>query len=314
MTTDPNTGAPSPAHIPVLVNEVLGLLQSQAEGASFLDCTFGGGGHTEALLAAHPQNTVIACDRDPNAAKRAAQLEHREARFRFYRARFSELTNALKDVIKTDRFDGVLADLGISTLQLWEGRGFAFRDDQALDMRMDETLPRSAADIVNTADSRELFTILKRGGVGTEAKACVDAIIAARPLMTAKDLAAAIARNVRSPKDRHPATVVFQAIRIAVNQEIEEIEALLEALPALVKPAGRAAIICFHSLEDEIVTKRLREWQSGGEGSANWPGGFSGKKRGKLLTRKAIMPTSDEIARNPASRSARLRVFEFASS
>ncbi len=282
-----------------------------SRGGEFLDCTLGGGGHTAAILACDEKNTVVALDRDTRAIDRAKQrLSVFKERVEFIKGSFSEV-GAL---VSQRKFDGVLADLGLSTDQLYEERGFSFNDEQSLDMRMDEEAHLTASTIVNTYDERALFEILKRGGVGSEAKPVCRSIIRARPIASSKELARVINTTSvprRGDKRINPATVVFQAIRMAVNDELGEIEQLMEAVPALVKDGGRFAVITFHSLEDRIVAGRMREWEAGDTAPASWPMANRKSSMGKMLSRKAIVPTDEEIERNPSSRSARLRIFQF---
>lgn len=296
-------------HVPVLLREVIESLRAD-RGGSFLDCTLGGGGHTEAILQSHPENRVVAFDRDRRAIERAEiRLSRYADRVKLIHAPFSSAPHLMGG----ERFDGVLADLGLSTDQLKEQRGFSFNDESAIDMRMNEEDEKSGTYFVNEASDRELYAVLKRGGVGAEAKKVVAAIVKARPITTAVELSQVVRRAVGfTPGASNPATVIFQAIRIAVNREMEEIEALLDAVPHLVAPKARVAIISFHSLEDREVASKLRHWQQGDTTPPHWPGARQGDPRmGSLLTRKAITPGEEEIARNPASRSARMRVFEF---
>ncbi|MBN8548987.1 MAG: 16S rRNA (cytosine(1402)-N(4))-methyltransferase RsmH [Deltaproteobacteria bacterium] len=303
-------------HIPVLESEVLEYLQAAA-GGNFLDCTLGGAGHTLAILQANPKNTVTASDRDERALKRAAvRLADHASRVTLLHADFAALSGLLKD----QTFDGMLADLGISTDQLKENRGFSFNDDAALDMRMDESQGQSAADIVNGASAQQIFVLLKQGGVGNEARAIANAIVERRPYGTAKELAAVVnqtfarvARGKAAQKKVNPSTVVFQALRIAVNREFEHIESLMELAPRLIRSGGRIAIITFHSLEDRVVARKMREWESGGEFSARSPGSMRAKRLGHVVERKGIEPSAEEVTRNPSARSACLRVFEFSS-
>ena len=302
-------------HTPVLLAEVLHYLQAD-QGGAFLDCTLGGGGHTKALLDANPNTSVLACDRDGRALERAkSSLKNYSSRLQIQQSPFS----GLLAVAPAQGFDGLLADLGISSDQLAEGRGFSFQDDTPLDMRMDENSSYSAAMVVNETTPPELFKILKRGGVGREAHSVVAAICQHRPFQTTHQLAEAVAAVVGGRdyhKKVHPATVVFQALRIEVNQELVEIEALLQAAPVLLRRPGRLAVISFHSLEDKLVASTLRQWEQGEQRPALWPGaegrGAGTAPLGRLLTRKAITATSAEVQQNPRARSARLRVFEFA--
>lgn len=297
-------------HIPVLRNEVVSYLKAH-EGGNFLDCTLGGAGHTKALLDAHPQNTVVAIDRDRRAIERAQSWQHSYGeRFTLHHADFSELPA----VIGMTRFSGVLADLGLSTDQLEEERGFSFNDRVRLDMRMDSRSTLTAETIVNEYGERELFVLLREGGVGSEAKFIARAIVRARPIADARALGEIVRGAVRNTggKTVHPATVVFQALRIAVNQEFAQIRALLDLAPRIASAGGRLAVISFHSLEDKLVTATMRRWQAGEQYPPNWRGSRNEKPvLGKLLTKKALMAGDEELGLNPSARSARMRVFEF---
>lgn len=297
-------------HVPVMEAEVIEALGA-AKGGSFLDCTLGGGGHTAAILAANEDNTVTALDRDQRALDRAKQ------RFAVISGRISLVKGSFADaaVLLPDRkFDGVLADLGLSTDQLQEGRGFSFQDSDALDMRMDESEGMSAAELVNTFSEHDLYVVLKEGGVGPEARIVARAIVQARPITSAAQLARAVNTapfRKRADKKTNPATVVFQAVRMAVNDELAQIESLMSALPKLLRAGGRAAVITFHSLEDKIVARTMRDWESGSTAPASWPGAERMPSLGRMAQRKALTPSEDEISRNPASRSAKLRTFIF---
>ena len=298
-------------HIPVLLAEVLTALRASA-GGIFLDCTLGGGGHTAAILEANPENRVVATDRDPEALDRSKRrLAAYGDRFIAHHAAFSELTA----VVGGQRFSGVLADLGVSTDQLFGARGFSFNDGDSLDMRMDTTRGESAQDLLNTLDERALNRVLREGGVGNEARGIVRAIGRERPITTARQLAQVVSDAIpaRLKKSIHPATVTFQALRIAVNRERAEIEALLAQLPQLVQVGGRAAVITFHSLEDKLVTEQFRFWEHGKEFSASWAGGEvpSDDTLGALVERRAVRPSEAEVSANPSARSARLRTFQF---
>ena len=301
-------------HISVMRGEVVELLEA-GRGGAFVDCTLGGAGHTRAILEASPDATVAAVDRDLRAIARAREsLRSFGDRVTLAHAPFSKTA----EVFQGRTFDGLLADLGLSTDQLREGRGFAFSEEAPLDMRMNEEDALTAHELVNNSTEHELFVLLRKGGVGPEAKAIARAIVKARPVETTKALAELVARVVPPSRGRggekksHPATVTFQALRIAVNDEFGEIERLLAAVPSLMKAGGRTAIITFHSLEDKLVTETMRRWEGGGEFSAQWPGALRQEPLGRLVTRKPVVPSEDEVARNPSSRSARLRVFRFA--
>lgn len=300
-------------HISIMVPEVLEMLAA-ARGGRFLDCTLGGAGHTQAILNAHPQNYVLSTDRDDRALKRAENLRQKYGeRFEAKKASFFELAAACAGL----SFDGILADLGLSTDQLHESRGFSFNDQGPLDMRMDEQQQNSASDVVNLLSEKQLYVTLRQGGVGPEALLVAKAIVDQRPIASTKQLVGIVNAAVESfirkkpHKKIHPATVVLQAIRMAVNQEIEQIEALTNFVPHVVKNGARLVVLTFHSLEDKAVAQRMRSWESGGEFSASFPGSRPGVHLGRMLTRKAIEPSASEVERNPSSRSARLRAFEF---
>lgn len=298
------------SHVPVMPDEVVEWLKAE-EGGEFLDCTLGGAGHTLAILKANPSNKVLAVDRDSRAIIRSGRkLQDYEDRVKIVHSAFSHIREALGG----RKFDGMLIDLGLSTDQLKENRGFSFNDTSSLDMRMDESQELSAFITVNKTSEQELFKILKQGGVGREARAVARAIIKARPIQKTSELSRvvnhALAGKLKAKKT-NPSTVVFQAIRMAVNDEINELETILRDSEKLVKPGGRLAVITFHSLEDKMVTREMRSWQSRGSYPALWRGEVKEKPLGKLLTKKAVLPKKEELKKNPSARSASLRVFEF---
>jgi 16S rRNA (cytosine1402-N4)-methyltransferase len=220
----------------------------------------------------------------------------------------------LESSISFRGFDGVLADLGMSTDQLREGRGFSFADEGALDMRMDESQGMSAQEFINTASEREIYVALAEGGVGQNARAIASIVAQERPFESARHLADVIKRTHLGKKGEskvHPATVVFQALRMKVNDEIGQLEHFLQAVPKVAKNGTRFAVITFHSIEDKIVTNRMRSWEAAGSYPASWRGPRKETRIGHVVNRKAIAPLDEEIAQNPASRSARLRVMEF---
>ena len=290
-------------HKSVLFDETLDLLRAK-EGGVFLDCTLGGGGHTAGILAANPSNRVIAIDRDPRARLRADERFKSDlgTRLTIIAGRFGEVS----ELVKGERFDGILADLGMSTDQLQGGTGFSFKDKGELDMRMNPEEGITAQDILNTASDQDLREIFYKGGLDRWAKKLAKEIIAARPIASAKDFAGLV--DLYGGKDAR--AVAFQALRIAVNREFDEIEALLNGAPKLAKNGTRLAVITFHSLEDQLVTGQFRKW-AGSEAAPAWFGKEEAARLGKLLTRKPVTPSDAEVESNPASRSARLRVFEF---
>jgi 16S rRNA (cytosine1402-N4)-methyltransferase len=297
-------------HVPVMLNEVIEALGARG-GGMFLDCTFGGGGHTRAILDASPDSWVVAMDRDARALERGSQWASAYGdRLDLVHAPFSKVAEAASGRV----FDGVLADLGMSTDQLLEGRGFSFADTGPLDMRMDESAGMTAADFVNTSSEREIFLALAEGGVGKNARAIARTLVFHRPFSSPKQLADAVKASQlgkRSQSHVHPATVVFQALRMHINDELGEVKKLLEAAPSAVKQGGKLAIITFHSVEDRAVASRMREWESAGSYPANWRGIRTEKRIGRVVNKGAEKPSDEEVSRNPASRSARLRVFQF---
>lgn len=298
-------------HVPVMADQVVDVLGAR-QGGIFLDCTFGGGGHTRALLDANPDVWVVALDRDGRAIERAREWAFVYGdRLEILHARFSQA----KTVTAANRFDGVLADLGMSTDQLREGRGFSFADQDTLDMRMNEAEGQSAQEFLNTASEREIFLALAEGGVGKNARLLAKLMVRERPFESATQLADVI-RSSRLGKGGdskvHAATVVFQALRMKINNERSEVESLLSDASALCKPGGKLAVITFHSIEDQIVMGTMREWASAGTFPASWRGARDSRSLGRLITKKPLVPDDAEVESNPASRSARLRVFEFA--
>ena len=289
-------------HVPVLLPEVLDALKPAA-GEVHVDCTLGGGGHAEALLEAAPCR-VIGLDRDPEAL--AASTERLRAfgdRFTPVRAAFSELGGVL-DRLGVDRVDGVLADLGVSSPQLDRAeRGFSFQQAGPLDMRMDPDAPLTAADLVNEAPEQELADLIFRYGEERRARRVARQIVAGRPWADTRTLARAVAKAVGGKPGRiHPATRTFQALRIAVNDELGELERLLPVARERLRPGGRLALITFHSLEDRIV-KRFFARESGRTAPRDAYGDPVGPVRfGEL--RQAV-PAPDDP--NPRARSARLR-------
>lgn len=300
-------------HEPVLLHEVLGGLRASEKGR-YLDGTFGGGGHTRAILEAHPDNEVTALDRDPAAVERAAGLkEEYGERFRFVRANFSEMTEAAPGP-----WDGILLDLGVSSFQLDQPeRGFSFREAGPLDMRMDPESGLSAKEWLEQITGPELVRVLREYGEEPFARPIARAILEARDagtLETTRDLALVVEQATpikrRFQKSIHPATLTFQAIRIAVNHELDELQQVLDAAFASLAAGGRLAMISFHSLEDRMVKRFFR--RMAGQPETRWdstPADFR-KVQARQLSTRPIEATPEEMARNPRSRSARLRVLQ----
>jgi 16S rRNA (cytosine1402-N4)-methyltransferase len=290
-------------HESVLLRETVAALRPAA-GELFVDCTLGGGGHSEALLEA-ADCTVVGLDRDPNALAAASErLARFGKRFRAVRARFSELGDVL-DRLGLDLVDGVLADLGVSSPQLDQPeRGFSFRAGGPIDMRMDPDAPVSAADLVNSWDEASLADVIFQYGEERQSRRIARAIVEGRPWTDTKALADAIAKAVGGRKgDRiHPATKTFQALRIAVNDELGEIQRLLPIAIERLRPGGRLAIISFHSLEDRIVKQTLA--REAGRGVERDPYGHP-LVPPRLTALSDVPPAPSDP--NPRARSARLR-------
>jgi 16S rRNA (cytosine1402-N4)-methyltransferase len=296
-------------HIPVLLDEVLAAL-APAPGSVIVDATFGAGGYTRALLQAGA--TVHAFDRDPDAIA-AGRLwpETREVppRLVLHPRRFSEMVDELGEA-GISRVDGVAMDVGVSSMQLDQpARGFAFAADGPLDMRMEKE-GLSAADFLNTAPEGQIADVLFQYGEERQSRRVARAIVAARPLSTTGELAQvvrkALGHRPGAPKD--PATRSFQAIRIHVNAELEELEAGLFAAEKLLKSGGRLAVVSFHSLEDRIVKQFLREASGAvAGGSRHLPRAVQAPTPTFAQVAKALRPSDAETARNPRARSATLR-------
>ena len=310
VTTRTDIGPVGAAHLPVLVGEVVEWLRPRP-GACLVDATVGLGGHAAALLAAAPGARLLGLDRDRAALARAAERLPGE-RVVLRQARFSELAAVLAE-FGWDGADAVLLDLGVSSLQLDDpARGFSFRVDAPLDMRMDAGSDPSAAEIVNQWPERELARILAAFGEEPRARALARAIARARPLRTTGELARVIGGVLgRGRPGLHPATRSFQAIRMAVNDELGELERFLADGYRVLRPRGRLAVLAYHSLEDRRVKDAFRRWAADCLCPPRIPRclcGWSAKVR--LLTRRPLRPSAREVARNPRARSARLRIVE----
>lgn len=279
-----------------------------AEGKFIIDGTLGGGGHSELFLKAGA--TVLGVDRDPEA------LAHATNRLAPYGDRFSTWEGNHSDVVNDssiEKADGILLDLGVSSRQLDSAeRGFSFMREGPLDMRMGPSSPRTAAEVVNEWPEAELLRILREYGEEKKARRIVAAILERRqdkPFTTTLDLADCIEKAVGRQGRIHPATRSFQAIRMAVNEELESLQQALEAVPSLLKPGGRLLVITFHSLEDRMVKRFLKQRSTEWLDNPAWPEPRRNPDcQFKLLARKAIAPTEAEVSVNPRARSAKLRV------
>ena len=283
-------------HTPVMLRECLEYLGVRPDGI-FLDATCGLGGHTGAMARSLTTGLVLACDRDAESLEIArGNTADCGSKIRFRQSPFSGLVDALA-AEGLSRVDGLLADLGVSKYQLTEkARGFSLMSDGPLDMRMDRGQTRSAADIVNYESEKQLADLIYQLGEERRSRKIAKAIVRARPVHTTGQLAKLIENVVPRTGKIHPATQTFMALRIAVNEENEEIDALLASIPKIVKPGGRVVILTFMSLEDRKVKQGFQALAR--DGGA------------QILTRHVVKPAEEEIRDNPPSRSAKLRALE----
>lgn len=311
-----NSVAPDPGHVSVLLDEVLAGLKLQT-GASAIDCTLGGGGHTAYILAeTAPTGKVLGLDADPDAIKRVTQrfaTEIATGRLVVAHSDFDQLA-AVATKCDFSRVDAILLDLGVSSFQLDQRqRGFSLMQPGPLDMRFDPQQSPSAADIVNKYNERELADLIFQFGEDHHSRRIARYLVQNRPITTTEELAALVIKAVggRRGERIHPATRTFQALRIAVNRELEQLTSVLPQALSLLHPGGRLAVISFHSLEDRIV----KQWSQAE--AANFVqdrmhprGGYDRTPTLRLVTPKPITPSSQEMERNPRSRSAKLRIIE----
>jgi 16S rRNA (cytosine1402-N4)-methyltransferase len=312
----PNALPSATDHVPVLAGEVRELLAVRP-GETVVDCTFGAGGHS-ALLAEDlgGRGKLIAIDRDPTVRPYFERFRRRfpGVQARLLRGDFAVVLRQLAD--NGVRADAILLDLGVSSMQIDRpDRGFSYAADAPLDMRMDPTAELSARGLVNEADERELATIFKRYGEERYARQIARAIVrrrAERPFERTGDLVDTVKAAMPAPArfgDGHPAKRVFQALRIAVNDELGSLEAALPAAVEMLRPGGRLAVIAFHSLEDRLVKRFVRDLERGCECPPDFPVCVCGKEpQLRSVVRKAVRPAAREVAANPRSGSARLRV------
>lgn len=303
--------AVSTYHEPVMGDEVLAFLEPQGE-RFYLDGTLGGGGHTRMILDACPGCRVLGVDRDPEALEEArSTLAHHRARVRFLQARFDE---APRDPEVRDRgLDGALLDLGVSSHQLDEdARGFAFRRGVKLDMRMSAD-GADARTFLAQADQDELTRVFRDYGEEPRARRLAREIVkrrATEPLETSDDLVAALTVALGRPPSAKEKARIFQAVRIAVNEELEALEAALPAIRDVMTAGGVMVVIAYHSLEDRVVKNAFREWSRSCVCPPELPACMCrGEALGETLTRKVVRPGDDEVQRNPRARSARLRAW-----
>jgi 16S rRNA (cytosine1402-N4)-methyltransferase len=304
-------GRPTTEHLPVLLKESIELLQPRP-GAVAVDCTFGAGGHSQALLeAVQPGGRLLAIDRDPAAVARGRE-ELKQAVV--VQGDFGDLAK-LAPAHGFERADAILFDLGISSLQLEDAeRGFSFSRDGPLDMRLDPSAPVTAERLVNQLPRAELAQLIRTLGEERWAARIAEFIVRRRPLRTTRDLAAAVEAAIPRgawPKEIHPATRTFQAVRMAVNDELGSLERGLKAATQMLTPGGRMATICFHSLEDRLVKSHFNVESKDCLCPPQQPVCTCAHRATlRVLTKHPVRPSEEEVRHNPRSRSAKLRAAE----
>ena len=297
-------------HVSVLLEESVAALAIKPDG-TYLDGTFGRGGHSRAILRSLSNSgRLIAFDKDPQAESSAEQFSE-DPRFEFVRESFAEISSR----VKTSELDGILLDLGVSSPQLDNAeRGFGFSDDGPLDMRMDTRAGMTAAEWLATAPEADIADVIKTYGEERFAKRMASAIVKARaesPIIRTKQLATIVAEaNPKWEPHKHPATRAFQAIRIFINRELEDLEIALGHTVDALSEGGRLVVISFHSLEDRIVKRFMRDQARGQQLPKHVPVIDSDTGKTLNLVGKALKPSTDEVQRNPRSRSAIMRVAE----
>jgi len=311
----PLGGRGSAPHRPVLLRETIELLAAE-RGGLFVDCTVGLGGHSEAILQASRDATVLGIDRDDEALELARErLAQYGSRFRAVQADFRELTRVLA-IAKVNSVRGILADLGVSSWQLDSpSRGFSFRHDAPLDMRMDlNGGAETAAELLGRLSEVEIARIIFEYGEERRSRRIARFIVERRergePVSTTRDLAQLVERAIGPGKKRriHPATRTFQALRIAVNRELDDLDRFVTEAVGFLEPEGRLAVISFHSLEDRIIKRTLLQLSGRCQCPPRMPACMCGAQRlVDILTRRPITPGEEEIAGNPRARSAKLR-------
>lgn len=286
----------SPSHYSVLLNESLEYLAIRPEGI-YVDVTAGLGGHTGAIASRLTSGFVIACDRDAESLELAkSNTTLVQDRIRFHHGAFSTLPEALERN-GVQEIDGLLADLGVSRYQLATAeRGFSLMGEGPLDMRMDRTAPTTAAELVNYLPEKALADLIYQLGEERRSRRIARAIVRARPIHTTERLASVVESVVPRTGRIHPATQTFMALRLKVNEELEQLEGLLKTAPERIRSGGRMVVLTFMSTEDRMVKRAFQELVRQGQG--------------KILTKHVIKPSEEEIRENPASRSAKLRAFE----
>ena len=302
-------------HLPVLLNETISALAINPAGF-YVDATFGRGGHSRAILAQLSEHgRLLGLDRDPTAIAEGKKLADIDKRFVIEQCQFSELANSVHSRLWQGNVAGILMDIGVSSPQLDEAeRGFSFMKDGPLDMRMDPTSGISAAEWLATAEMTEIANVLKTLGEERYSKRIARAIVETRdsnPITTTTQLAELVDKASPSrEKNKHPATRTFQAIRIHINNELEELKQALQQALDVLAIGGRLAVISFHSLEDRIVKRFIREQAKGDDLPSNFPVTVDQLNPRLKIIGKAIKAGDDEVKINPRARSAVLRVAE----
>jgi 16S rRNA (cytosine1402-N4)-methyltransferase len=299
-------------HIPVLYREVVGAFEN-IESGIVIDCTMGYGGHSSMILDSNPNIELIGIDQDQTAIEFSTKrLEPYKERVSIKKGRFSKVIEEILQERDPSEIKGVLADIGVSSLQLdQKERGFSYESD-TLDMRMDKDAPLNAADVVNTYSLNELEKILLEYGELRNYKKIAAEIVKKRPFSSAKELSDTLKPHMPRGKKIHPATLLMQAIRIEVNDELGELKSLLDSLKKAKLPDAKIAIISFHSLEDRIVKQEFTKWAK----SCICPSEAfrcecgNNHQMGKVLTKKPVMAQDDELKENGRSRSAKMRIFQ----
>jgi 16S rRNA (cytosine1402-N4)-methyltransferase len=286
-------------HVPVLLREALEFLDVRPDGI-YIDATLGGGGHAEALLERLRNGKLLGIDRDAAALAAARErLQPSGEKLITMHGNFAEIDD-LHAASGLPPADGVLADLGISSLQLEDAsRGFSMDRSGPLDMRMDPTSATTAAQLVNHLPERDLADLIFKFGEERHSRRVARALVKARPYRTTTELAQVVTRAIPSRAGLHhlhPATRTFMALRLAVNQELENLDAFLSKVLLVLRPGGRVVILSFHSLEDRLVKRAFQSWQR--------------ESRARIMTRKVVRPAEDEVRANPRARSAKLRAAE----
>jgi 16S rRNA (cytosine1402-N4)-methyltransferase len=302
------------SHAPVMLAEVLDVFAPVEHGV-IVDATLGGGSHSRAILEARPEVSLVGLDRDTDALAAAARaLDDFGDRVTLRHTSFDRIAETVHE-LGHDEIAGFLFDLGVSSPQFDRAdRGFSYRHEGPLDMRMDRSLTRTAADVVNTASEHELVDILRRYGDERHAARIAAAIIRARPITTTTELADVVRDAIPAPARRrggHPAKRTFQALRIEVNRELEQLPGALDDAIGLLAPRGRGAVLSYHSGEDRIVKDRFRTAETGGcVCPPGLPCACGAVPTVRLLWRGGRTPRPEELARNPRAESARLRAVE----